>query len=142
MDQVVIRDRFQYWLMEMDTAIKQFLNSLPTEVQRGLASSDETSLPLLEHFILSKYPNPRAAVAPSESVFLDGAARFLGEIFRTKTNAKWTIESGNSDAVFFGIPTLNGGSLQAPLCPLTMISAATDRRTGTYFSTILKNVSA
>jgi hypothetical protein len=139
MSDVSKRDRFQYWLAEMDDAIERLVNSAPSGMREKLDGSDE-SLSALEQWVLSKYANPSEASAASEAVFVDGAARYVGEVLRNRTGSKWGIDLENSKDVFYGIPTLRGGSLKVPLCPLTTVTASTDRRTGSYFSTILRNV--
>jgi hypothetical protein len=139
MSTVSRRDQFEFWLMEMDNAIEKFVNSASPEFHDKLDNSDE-SLSIVEQWLVSKYSNPKDTRPESEAIFLDGAARYVGEIFRVRTKSKWRIELNDKKQVFYGIPHLQGGSLKAPLCPLTTVTASTDRRTGNYFMTILQNV--
>ena|SRR5437868_9745638 len=133
-------DRFQFWLMEMDAAIEQFIDSAPPSIKARLDFSDE-SLDALEEWVLARYSDPSETRSAQESTFLDGAARYFGEIFRRHTGSKWGIRYDDPKYVFHGLPILSrddklGG---IPCCPLTTVTAATDRRTGHFFSTILNN---
>jgi hypothetical protein len=132
-------DLFQSWLMDMDDAIDRFINSTPPDISKQMDGT-ASSLDAMEAHLLSIYPNPAQVRALDQAIFVDGAARYLGEIYRIGTDSKWTLDLKNEDAVFYRIPALRGGSLKAPLCPMTTISACTERRTGTFFSTIFKNV--
>lgn len=139
MNDMSSRDKFQFWLMDMDDAIKRFVESAPPNVQRKLDGSDE-SLTALEQWAMASYASPAQASSASQSTAVDGAARYFGEIVRVRTNSKWVIDLENAGSVFYGIPVLKGGTLKTPLCPLTTITASTDRRTGTFFLTILNNI--
>jgi hypothetical protein len=135
------KDRFQFWLMDMDDAIERFIQSLPPDARIRLNGRDD-SLDALEALVLERYKSPGDTKDSKESVFLDGAARYLGEILRLGTGSQWTIRFDDPKYVFHGLPILKGGKLgDMPCCPLTTVTASTDRRTGHYFSTILKNLS-
>lgn len=89
--------------------------------------------------LLEKYLSPKETRPSSESAFLDGAARYYGEILRKGTGSKWELQLDDRNSVFYGIPVLHGGKIDAvPICPLTNITALLDRRTGTF----LKNIYA
>ena len=134
-------DRFQFWLMDMDDAIDRFVQSAPEDFRHRLDRTP-ASLDALEEWVLARYKSPTDTKSAEEAVFLDGAARYLGEVLRTGTASKWTIRFDDPKYVFHGLPILKGGKLgEMPCCPLTTVTAATDRRTGRYFSTILRNVS-
>jgi hypothetical protein len=130
---------FDAWLGEMNMAIARFVESAPPEIRSHLDGSDE-SLNVVEQWLLRKYANPKEACAESETLFIDGAARYLGEIFRLRSGSTWGIELSNPKDAFYGIPSLRGGSLRTNLCPLTTVTASTDRRNGLYFATILGNI--
>lgn len=139
MEAISRAEKFQYWLAEMDEAIERFVCSAPPDVRQQLDGSDE-SLGAVERWLLVRYSGPQATRATTESEFLDGAARYVGEVLRNRTNSVWQIELQETKDAFYGIPTLNKGSLKAPLCPLTTVKACTDRRSGSYLATILRNV--
>lgn len=134
-------DRFQFWLTDMDEAIERFVQSAPERTRSRLNHSAQ-SLDALEEWVLSKYPSPEQARPLSEASFIDGAARYFGEVLRKATHSKWSIRFDQPSYVFHGIPVLIGGKLgHMPCCPITTVTASIDRRTGRYFSTILRNLS-
>lgn len=123
-------DQFQYWLAYMDEALEAFLDTLPVPWKGKLDGSAE-SLIHLEQMLLEKYASLDEARPLSEKAFLDGATRYYGEILRPGTHSKWELQLDDKDSVFYGIPVLNGGRIEAvPICPLTNITAAISRRTG------------
>jgi hypothetical protein len=132
-------DEFQIWLMEMDTALERFIVSAPSAVAERLDLSAE-SLDAIEAWLLSKYDAPEEVRPASESTFHDGAARYIGEVFRTHTGSKWSMDSSDPKNLNYGVPALTGGKLTIGLCPLTLVTALLDRRNGRYLSTILRNV--
>ncbi len=133
------RDDFEYWLASMDDRVESFLASLPPESGQRLDFSPD-SLDVLERLVLDKYPDTRTMLSPTESRFVDGAASYLGEVFRKTIGGKWDIRFDDPKFAFYGLPILVGGTSQKTvLCPLTMATASADRRTGTYLRTILEN---
>jgi hypothetical protein len=133
-------DQFQVWLMEMDDAIRRFIEPAPPGVPAQLDFSD-ASLNAVESWVLSKYAKPQDIRSRSEAQFHDGAARYIGEVFRMRTFSKWTLDLSDPKALNYGVPALTGGKLAIGLCPLTLVTACIDRRKGDYLWTILKNVS-
>jgi hypothetical protein len=127
-------DRFQYWLMQMDEEIDGFLSHLPPHARNRLDGTEE-SLDVLEGWLLERYASPEAARPQTEARILDGAARYVGEILRKRTGSKWAINFEKS-FVFCGLPILTGGTAfkDMPECPLTLVTASLDRRTGNYLS--------
>jgi hypothetical protein len=134
-------DQFQYWLADMDDALARFVESTPDTTKRRLDLSDE-SLAAVEALILSRYADPAAARASSEAAFVDGAARYVGEVFRLASGSRWGIDFSDPKKVYHARPTLKGGTLQAPLCPIALVVAVTDRRTGHYLAAIMRNIRA
>jgi hypothetical protein len=132
-------DQFQYWLADMDDALARFVDRAPENAKARLDFSNE-SLEALEELILDRYPNPAAARDRSEAAFVDGAARYIGEVFRLASGSRWSIDFSDPKKVYYGRPTLKGGTLQAALCPISLVVATTDRRTGGYLASIMRNV--
>jgi hypothetical protein len=132
-------EQFQFWLAHMDDALEKFLGALPPSVRKQL-DGEPASLDKLEEWLLSRYPTVADTKPPTEASTLDGASRYVGEIFRRVTYSKWTTENGDLKFAFYGLPILKGGKLfRMPACPLTMVTASIDRRTGQYLSTIVSN---
>ncbi|UYY57229.1 hypothetical protein [Sphingomonas sp. S2-65] len=139
MDEVSDEDKFEYWLMDMDDAIARFSQLVPQDVAKSL-NFEADSLPVLEGWLLDRYPDVASARAPSEAKVLDGAARYLGETFRKNAGGKWFIRFDDEKNVFFGIPQIKGMRTQTgQLAPLTLVTASLDRRTGKFFRKIFDN---
>lgn len=134
-------EQFQYWLAHMDQALEAFLDLVPATLRKQLDGEPE-SLDKLEAWLLSRYPSVPHTKAASEASVLDGESRYVGEILRRVTGSIWTTETRDRKFAFYGLPILQGGMLvRMPACPLTMVTAAVDRRTGKYLSTIISNFS-
>ena len=132
-------DKFQYWLMDMDDAIARLIQSAPTNLADKLDFSPE-SLNVLEEFILSKYPTIIDIKKPTEAKAVDSLARYVGQVFRKHLGGKWGIEFNDRKNVFYGLPQLMGMAGQrTQICPLTLVTASTDRRTGQFIRTVFDN---
>ena len=132
-------DQFQAWLMEMDDAISAFRRTLPKSIADKLDFSAD-SLDALEKLILETYPNVDAAKAPAESRRVDAMARYLGEVFRKHFGGKWKIDYADKKNAFYGLPQLAGMKGQnVQFCPLTLVTASTHRRSGTFIRKIFEN---
>lgn len=134
------QEQFQYWLAYMDEAIDAFLAGLP-ESQRAALDHTAGSLNSLEQLLLARYPSPSEAQPPEQAKFLDGAARYFGEVLRKGTGAKWELRTSEPKSVFYGLPILFGGKIASvPICPLTSVTASLDRRTGAFLKKIYDNM--
>jgi hypothetical protein len=132
-------DKFEYWLMDMDDALIRFVDTLPTEIKAQIDFSPE-SLVVLEAWLLSKYSDTDKIMLMTESKVVDGAARYVGEVFRRCLGGKWVIDFKDKNNVFYGLPQLSGLPGQTvQICPLTLVTASTDRRTGKFLYTIYLN---
>jgi hypothetical protein len=129
-------DSFQYWLMDMSDALERMKNSLPKDISEKLNYSIE-SLDTLENWILEQYPTVNDIIPQKEASIVDGYARYVGETFRKYLGGKWIIELDNPKHVFYNMPEIDTKSLRD--CPLSLVIASTDRRTGHYISDILKH---
>ncbi len=132
-------DQFQMWLMDMSDAIERFQLSLPSELQGKFDYSPE-SLEALEGLALAKYPNVEEAKKPSEATTVDGMARYVGQVFRKRLGGKWMIDYSDRKNAFYGLPQLSGMAGQkVQLCPLTLVTASLDRRTGKFLRQVFDN---
>jgi hypothetical protein len=140
MNTITSEELFQSWLAHMDDAIDAFMLTVPEPIRSQLDGSPD-SLDLLEAWLLSRYSTISESKKPTESQVMDGATRFVGEIFRIATGSKWALEVRDPKALYFKLPILRGGRFdRMPECPMSLVSASLDRRTGRYLSSILKNV--
>ena len=132
-------DQFQEWLMDMSDAIERFQQSLPGELQGRLDYSPE-SLEIVENFALAKYPSVAEATKAGEAAAVDGIARYVGQVFRKRLGGKWIIDYSDRKNAFFGLPQLSGMVGQkVQLCPLTLVTASLDRRTGKFIRMVFDN---
>jgi hypothetical protein len=123
----------------MDDALDRFLAATPESI-RGQLDQSPQSLRLLEEWLLSRYASTDVMLPASEAQLVDGAARYVGEVFRKSLGGKWTIEAKDRRNAFYGLPQLTGlPGQQAQLCPLTLVTASADRRTGIFLQTIYLN---
>jgi hypothetical protein len=133
------QERFEAWVDVMDDVLEQFKGLLPRGVAAKLDGSPD-SLQALEDWILQTYADFDAIDAEQNTTLIDGAARYLGEVFRTHLGGIWDIQLGNPKDVNNGIPLIVGYcGQQTPLAPNDLVTACTDRRTGDYFLTIFRN---
>jgi hypothetical protein len=132
-------DQFQMWLMDMDEAIERFRHSVSDDVAQALDFTPE-SLVMLERVVLTKYSCVDEIIKPGEAKIVDGMARYVGQVFRRKLGGKWMIDYSDEKNAFYGLPQLVGMSGQrTQICPLTLVTASTDRRTGSFIRTVFDN---
>ena len=129
-------DEFQEWLHDMDLIIGYLCNKMPDSIRKRLDYSVE-SLDVLEAWLLERYEHNDLMLEKSESLILDGCARYIGETFRHHLGGHWFID--RKDNCYDGLPLVGGfGKFVAPKCPLTLASTSVDRRRGDFISTILR----
>ena len=131
-------EKFQYWLVEMDSALESFFKFLPTEMRTELDYTP-ASVDTLERWLLRKYETIDSLKLDTEKVIWDGASRYIGETFRKCLGGKWHIDKPNKKIMFSGLPQLVEMRGQVgPVCPLTLVSAALDRRVGNFISSLIR----
>jgi len=132
-------DQFQVWLMDMSDAIERFRQSVPFGMAARLDFSPE-SLDVIEQFVLTNYPTLDEIKKQSAAKAVDGMARYVGQVFRKHFGGKWMIDFSDEKNVFYGLPQLVGMTGQrTQMCPLTLVTASVDRRTGKFIRTIFGN---
>ena len=133
---MISQEQFQDWLAHMDDALEAFLAPLPAEVRERLNGSPE-SLGALEVWLLERYPTMDAILEDEEASHLDGAARYVGEVFRTALGGHWRLRLDDPKYAFHGIPELWFlEKKDTPLAPPALVTASLDRRTGKFFSLV------
>ena len=133
------KEDFEYWLFEMDDALERFLEGIdePTRSQLDFSAG---SLDALEVWVLESYASPDELMKPEVKQVLDGVARYIGETYRKQLGGRWQIRLDDPKYAFFGLPELTGFSERpTPISPHSLVTAMTDRRSGTYLRTILEN---
>jgi len=133
-------DDFEHWLFAMDDVLQSFTSNLDESIALKLDYSEE-SLEMIESLILKQYSSVEQILLPEESYRLDSLVRYVGETFRKAIGGRWEIRLDDPRYAFHGLPQLTGFSPRAtPICPHSLVTAAVDRRQGTYLRTILENV--
>jgi hypothetical protein len=125
---------FEWWITTIPDRIEELQRSLPADIAAKLDRS-LGSLDSLEAYLLANYTIERMKAAENASLY-DGLARYVGSTFnRNIPNLEWYIELEEESDIYFNVPVLvlKDGNLP-PTCPLTLITAALDRRTGNYMS--------
>ncbi len=136
--ELTTRDDFEHWLASMDDFLEQFIAQFPREDQFRLDYSP-SSLDIVEAWILKTYADTDAMLAKSESQAVNRAACYVGETYRKNRGGKWDIRLNDTSFVFNGVPILTDPQSTIPHCPLTLVTATADRRTGSYLRTVLEN---
>jgi hypothetical protein len=128
--------QFQDWFAHMDDALKEFLAQLPVEVRERLDRSPE-SLGVLEAWLLERYPTMLAILEDEEASHLDGAARYIGEVFRKALGGHWRLRLNDLKYIYHGIPELWFlEKKDTPVAPLTLVTTSLDRRTGKHLALV------
>lgn len=134
------RDRFEVWLIDMDDALARFFGMISPMIVERLDYAPQ-SLTVIEGILLDRYASIHSVRPASESRFADGAARYVGEVFRKGLGGKWSIELEDKKNVFYGRPQLIGMRGQRiQISPLSLVTACLDRRTGKYIKTVFDNM--
>lgn len=128
-------EEFQSWLAN-DLEVREELAALMGE-DPGIGVD---SLDRLEAFLLSRYGSPEAALRLDQRGVLDAAARHVGLVMVLGIDdATWDINLTDEDDVYYRLPVVRipDGPLE---CPLSLVTAALDRRSGAYLQTVVQNL--
>lgn len=129
------RDDFELWLFQMDDRLADFLKTLPADVSKSLDYS-LASIAELEKWLLRRYRNIQAILQDSEKATLDQAACYVGETIRKNIGGTWDIDQADEANAFHCIPVVEEKGRWTE-CPVTLVTASVDRRTGRYMSDVI-----
>lgn len=121
-------DQYEAWLADMDDQLDVLRAQVPT------LDGSPGSIAALEAWLLERFPTFESTSEPTAAADLDLAARYIGELLRTRGGMRWTLQD-NAERAWFGLPVVTDA--RGTLCPLTLATATTDRRTGQYLSGVL-----
>jgi len=122
--------------MDMADAIERFRQSLPESVRERLDFSPE-SLNVIEALVLGEYSSPEQLQKHGDVALIDGMARYVGQVFRQHFGGKWFIDYGDPKRAFYGLPQLRDmAGRRTQQCPITLVTASADRRTGKFIKTV------
>lgn len=123
---------FQSWLARDVEARDELYELIGHELGITPASLDE-----LEAYLLNRFPGPDDALKVGGREIADAAARHVGLVLVLGVEgASWDIELSDTDDAYYRLPVvrLADGSAE---CPLSLVTAALDRRTGDYLSGVV-----
>jgi hypothetical protein len=128
------REEFQTWLA-VDLEVRDELYAL---IGQELPP-DIDSLDVLEEFLLGRFPDPDAAVTLEHRGITDAAQRHVGLVFVLNVDdTVWDIDLDNEDSVYYRLPIVRFAD-GAQECPLTLVTACLDRRTGQYMRDVVES---
>jgi hypothetical protein len=124
---------FQTWLAQ-EAEVRDELEAL-VGVELGV---DEHSLDTLEAVMLRRYRTPDEALRIDQRAVLDAAARHVGLVMVLSIDgAQWDIELDDADAMYYRLPVVRFSDGTTD-CPLTAVTAALDRRTGSFLRELVE----
>ncbi len=133
---------FECWITTIPDRIEEVKRSLPIDIAKSLDRS-LGSLDGLEAYLLQNYTVEQMR-AQENAILYDGLARYVGSTLKLNIDRlEWYIKLQDAHDIYFNVPVLilKGGD-RSPICPLSLITAALDRRTGNYLSTTAKSYQA
>ena len=120
-------EEFQSWFLRDFDAREELYQLLGEDPGIGLGSLDR-----LEEFLLDRFATVEEALALGARAITSAAARHVGTVIVLATDgAKWTARLDDPDSVYYQLPILAFPDGYEE-CPLTMVTTAVDRRTGTF----------
>lgn len=132
------KDSFELWLASMDTYLDQLRASVPDDLTLDFSLE---SLKPLQVWLLQHYPDLDAAKADMAGTIND-AGVYVGETIRkTAGRGKWRLDDTQGSA-FEGLPILVDFRDGAPVCPVTLVSASTDRRNPDYLFNVASHLTS
>jgi hypothetical protein len=99
------------------------------------------SLSVIEAWLLNEYSSPVDLLRKSEKTVIDMVARYVGETFRRNLGGTWRLELSNKQSVFYGLPVIEKFGLWTE-CPVSLVTAATDRRSGIFMGGVLNAIAS
>jgi hypothetical protein len=121
------RLEFQTWLAQDLDVREEFYALIGTEL-----SVREDSLDQLEAWLLGRYADPDAILTLDQRGIADAAARHVGRVFVLNIDdAVWEIDLDREDNPYYRLPVVRMAD-GLDVCPLTLVTASLDRRTGGY----------
>lgn len=97
------------------------------------------SLPMLELFVLSKFPDTEAVLDPENRRFVEGLVRYLGETYLRAIGGSWDHDESTGNGMPFIRPDTEEGPLKGEPIPLVaIILTAVDQRSAKIFYSVLE----
>lgn len=131
----------------MDVRLGAFvLADLPESVEEedGTAAKfpkdfSPEALPMIEHFVLSRFSSTDEVVAEGNRRFVEGLLRYLGETYLRAIGGAWDHDESTGNGMPFIRPDSEEGPVRGEPIPLVaVILTAVDKRTGEIFTAALE----
>ena len=101
---------------------------------------DIESLASLEAFLLARFGKPDDALSLEQRGVTDAAARHLGLVIVLNVDdARWTIDLDDEKNLYYRLPVIELADGWVT-CPLSSVTAALDRRTGSYLAELAQGL--
>ncbi|HEY0334519.1 MAG TPA: hypothetical protein VGC74_12545 [Stenotrophomonas sp.] len=127
------REDFQIWLAS-DVEVRDELYAL----MRRDPGRDLASLDAVETFLLERFDHPDRALALDQRGVLDAVARHIGLVMVLGLDeATWDIDLDDPDNAYYRLPIVRIDGAEE--CPLSMATAALDRRSRGYLRGIAES---
>jgi len=121
------REEFQLWFFRDEDVRSELYELMDNELDPDLKSLDT-----IEAFVIERFDGPREALSLTGRGVLDAVARHIGLVLVLSIDgARWDVELDDEDYIYRGLPVVAFADGYR-VCPLTIASTATDRRTGDY----------
>ena len=125
----------------MDDFLHEFREH-PLVIEAGIELDfSVASLDAVEALILKRFPKfedvKKTAAASEINLF----SIYVGETIRKNGGGRWGIDYEDEKMAFFSLPVVKGvGAKRVTDCPMTLVTASTDRRRGDYLSSVVRNL--
>lgn len=134
------QERFQHWLAHMDDYLDELMRSVPPDLAARLDYSGE-SLDAIEARILDRFPSIEHAKAQDAAAEVNLYAIYVGEVFRKALGGRWTLPTDDPKYAYYRLPVLDYEH-RSTICPITLVTASTSRRTGEFIGRVFRNAVA
>lgn len=136
------QEDFEMWVTDMPDMLEEFRQLVAPQALAKLDGTPE-SLRHLEGWLLERYATVEDVMQDPVVERLDGAARYVGEVFRTNLGGTWQISFESEKDINYGMPVIDGfPGQETPLSPHRLVTTSVDRRTGKFLSTVFANQKA
>lgn len=130
------QDHFETWHASIYVYLDELRAAVPAEVTLDYSLN---SLKPLEAWLLDRYPDIDAARADMAGM-INNAGAYIGETIRkTAGRGTWRLDD-DEESIFHGFPILVDFRDGDSCSPITLASAATDRRRGDYLYSVASHL--
>lgn len=125
---------FESWLECLGNYIKELYKFEPI-LEENLDFSP-SSLSIIESRLLVRFDSIQDILKNENKQFLNACMVYVGETFRKNVGGIWQIELEDVNDAYYLLPVLKIPKAGIE-CPVTLVTAAIDRRNGKYMEKVL-----